>query len=306
LLALVGLSLYGIYQYLTMPSWDAYWMHNSGMGSIGRPQPFQVRVFSTMNSPGSFSAYLMAGLLLALPARGVLRLPAIASGTTALLLSLVRTSWLGLAVGLVFLLLFGRSMRARFGIVAGLICLPIVLMAIGKLPGSDQLVGKRIGTVSTLQSDDSFNARGAGYRDFFSRDLGENPLGSGLGVAGRYQSYLDHRHVRYIDSAVIEIGTALGVLGGGVYLIASLNAAVIACWRSSLSADPFCSSCGAIVAAQTIGLIGGSMTIGESGMLFWIAAGFCLAPHSPGAPDPRRGFTVQLPTGAIAGVREHS
>ncbi|WP_233476397.1 hypothetical protein [Paenibacillus sonchi] len=48
----VLVAIYGIVQYLTVPPWDAFWMKNADMMSIGTPYPLEIRVFSTLNSPG--------------------------------------------------------------------------------------------------------------------------------------------------------------------------------------------------------------------------------------------------------------
>ena len=45
-------GLYGMYQFVSPPLWDINWMQRSGMTTIGRPVPFEVRVFGTMHSPG--------------------------------------------------------------------------------------------------------------------------------------------------------------------------------------------------------------------------------------------------------------
>ncbi|MEO1591177.1 MAG: O-antigen ligase domain-containing protein, partial [Cyanobacteria bacterium J06632_22] len=57
---------YGLFQYLVAPGWDRYWMVNSEMPVIGSPEPLQVRVFSTLNSPGPFAQVMSAGLILLL------------------------------------------------------------------------------------------------------------------------------------------------------------------------------------------------------------------------------------------------
>ncbi len=86
---LLVMGLYGLYQFFVMPAWDAYWMSNAGMGSIGTPFPFEVRVFSTLNSPGPFATVIMAGLLLLLRTPGILRWGAAAVGLATFLASLL-------------------------------------------------------------------------------------------------------------------------------------------------------------------------------------------------------------------------
>ena len=49
-------GIYGVYQYLVAPEWDRLWLINSGdlVISMGKPEPLMIRVWSTMNSPGTF------------------------------------------------------------------------------------------------------------------------------------------------------------------------------------------------------------------------------------------------------------
>ena len=99
---------------------------------------------------------------------------------------------------------------------------------------------------------------------------------------------MDHGQALVVDGAVIEIGLSLGVFAGGAYLLAVLATAGIACWRSMRSGDTFLSSCGAIVASLTLVLVGGNVAVGESGILFWVAASFCLAPIRLASRVPAR------------------
>ena len=286
--ALVVLSAYGIAQFILAPRWDTLWMIESKLLSIGFPKPFEIRVFGTMNSPASLAGYLMAGLLWIVPSRSVMRPVSIGLGLVALLLTLVRTAWLGLAVGVVFLVLLGASARARLSIVVGVFCLPIVLLGVAQIPTGADIINTRLASLSEVGNDTSFLDRSSEYSDFFNYVLPQAPLGSGFGTNGAYQGYVDsHSAAAIVDGAILEIGAALGVFAGGAYLLAILATSAIACWNSVRSRDTFLSSCGAIVAALTLSLIAGTVTIGEGGILFWLAAGFCLARQPGRAAAPR-------------------
>ena len=58
LVAVPILGLYGIYQFIAPPVWDTNWLTNVSLTdlnpSFGQPEPFQIRVWSTMNTPGPF------------------------------------------------------------------------------------------------------------------------------------------------------------------------------------------------------------------------------------------------------------
>ena len=55
---------YGIYQYRSAREWDGKWLVNSGMlGFQGLPEPFGIRVWSTMDSGEPFAAVMAGGLV---------------------------------------------------------------------------------------------------------------------------------------------------------------------------------------------------------------------------------------------------
>ncbi len=60
------MGMYGVYQFFFLAPWNAFWMENSSLTSIGVPERMGMRVFSTMNTPQPFSDYLAFGLLLSL------------------------------------------------------------------------------------------------------------------------------------------------------------------------------------------------------------------------------------------------
>jgi hypothetical protein len=109
------IGVYGIFQYVAPPSWDRYWMVSAQMTSIGVPEPFGVRVFSTMNSPSSFATYVGTGLLLFGFCRSGWRTAVMAIPCSlGLLLSLYRTAWLGLLVGIIFCFFSRRRAAVLF------------------------------------------------------------------------------------------------------------------------------------------------------------------------------------------------
>jgi hypothetical protein len=49
---------YGLVQFVVLPAWDRRWMISSGLTSIGKPAPFEVRVFGMSDSPGPYAVLL--------------------------------------------------------------------------------------------------------------------------------------------------------------------------------------------------------------------------------------------------------
>lgn len=246
--------------------------------TIGLPSPYSVRVFGTMNGPGSLANYLVAGILVLLPLAGPWRYPGLALGIVALVLTLVRTSWLALLVGLVVLLIADRTMRSRATVVAALCCIPLLappLLAV--VPEAGRLVSSRFETLTSVDQDESFMERNNSYRTFLVEQLPDNLLGSGLGASGAYQSYLDKSNTNYVDGALLDIGNAFGLLG--IFYIVGVVLLGSASIRHGLAgADPFVLSCAAIVLSDLLAMVGGITSIGEMGFLFWIAIGFSLRP----------------------------
>ena len=60
----VGVAAYGIWQYFTIPAWDAMWLVQSNMvGYMGLPEPQKMTCFSTMNERGVCSGFLGMAML---------------------------------------------------------------------------------------------------------------------------------------------------------------------------------------------------------------------------------------------------
>jgi hypothetical protein len=276
-MAVVLTCLYGLFQYVRVPPWDVYWMQHvkSVLTTIGKPEPFMVHVFSTMNSPGSFAIFLTAALLFVLPTRSLLRWPALILGCTTLLLTFNRTSWIALLCGIAYLFVTRSSRRARSSIVGVMAAIPLVLLIIQQMPQADVIIGRRIDTLTRLDSDTSYIERNAMYRRFFLVQFSNNLAGQGIGATGQYQSYMDKRGVQYADGEVVEVGGALGLVGV-VYMLVIFVIVWIVGWAGLTEANGFVASCGAVAFAYTFALAGGTVTIGENGLMFWIAVGFCL------------------------------
>ena len=58
------MGAYGVWQYMVAPAWDGFWIESTGLLTFGKPEPRQIRVFSTMHSNGPFAVTMMAALLL--------------------------------------------------------------------------------------------------------------------------------------------------------------------------------------------------------------------------------------------------
>ncbi|MCP6629682.1 hypothetical protein NL507_31260, partial [Klebsiella pneumoniae] len=81
----------------------AEWVNNVrllGFDSVGVPGAFSLRVFSTMNAPGSMAAYLMIALLIAMSRSFSISVPVMIACALGLALAQYRTLWGATSLGL--------------------------------------------------------------------------------------------------------------------------------------------------------------------------------------------------------------
>ncbi|MPZ18551.1 MAG: hypothetical protein GEV06_11650 [Luteitalea sp.] len=262
---------YGIYQYTTAPPWDTSWMINAEMGTIGLPEPFGIRVFSTMHSPGALAPFLGMALLLWIAKPRARDIPAAGIAGVTLLLSNVRSAWVACLVGVLFLVAALRpAQRLRVGLTVGL-----AIVLAGPLfvtPEMAERFDARIATFGQLGEDSSARARITGHQlalDLVTR----RPLGLGMGQISRtIESYISIR-----DSTIVAALVQFGLVGSLFYFMA-LWLVFMQIWkyyRRAASADSVGLACGglALLAMAPLGVV----AAGPTGMLFWLVAGLAIA-----------------------------
>lgn len=293
LLALVWgglvLGLYGLVQYLVLPAWDAAWMRDSQLESIGAPFPRMVRVFGTLNHPGTYAQYVGAAVLAALATRSSLRGPALVAAAIGTLLSLVRAMWGAMAIGLlIYLMLANAKQKANLIMaLAGMTVVTVALIAV--TPLGDTVI-RRVDTLSSTTSDASYLERADLYNRF-SSTIFSSIMGVGLGQTGVVSTHLSGQDpnavdaVTVIDSGLLEILFTFGI-AGLVFLIA-IGSLLMQAWPSRF--NPF--GVAAIVVAMTCPplLFFGNPLVAATGMMFYPFAALArlnrwpLEPHIAGA-----------------------
>ncbi len=218
---------YGIYQYFVAPEWDTAWMISSTMTSIGNPVAGEIRVFSTLNAPGPMANYLAASLVVLAANRSVLRWVAALPATATLLLSLVRSGWGGLVVGLFAMLMMGPPrLKARW-LLSILLTAVVAVPLLSMLPFADTVV-QRFATIANVEDDTSFQVR-ASFIDAMLNATFVNPIGRGMGATGagtRLASASgDLGEYGNFDSGVLDIFYTFG--WGGFIVIGALVTIVV-------------------------------------------------------------------------------
>ncbi len=218
-------AIYGIIQFVSVLPWDAYFMKEAPIGSIGFPVPFQVRVFATMNSPGSLAAMLSTGLLLMLPrVRGIIWIV----GMIALSLTTQRAALAALLVALLVIGVTSKDRTLRLNLLKMLGCVAVASLLMLSVPGAADKLVSTVGSVSHLQDNNSAQERWAQYEDVMPL-LDSDKLGRGLGWETN-PFYLSVGNATAVDSGLIDIFVSLGVVGGFCFLFA-LVSLVVQGWR---------------------------------------------------------------------------
>lgn len=287
---------YGVVQFVVAPPWDAQWLRDVDdvAQSFGRPFPLQIRVFSTVNDPGSLAVVLTFALLWLLVRRRthLVGQLALVVGAACLALTLVRSAWIALAVAVAYVIVRGWVRPGR--VVVAVAALAALLTVAGTV--AEPVVQRFTSSTSSGASDESFQARAA----FAASQLGPaltSPVGEGLGSTGtavRRDSGGDQRFAN-TDSGYLE---ALRTWGGplGLVLLLSLLAAVASLsWRVA----PGARGAAAFLATVPVQLIFSGVWTGTAGVLFWV----CLAALAGPGADLGPGVGDHAPPRFLRGRR---
>ena len=278
------LAIYGCYQFINPLIWDRVWMVSSGMYSVGRAFPFEVRVFSMVNSPLNFATILVAGLFIALSSRGLARVLSLSIGAIALLLSLVRSVWIAGVLGFLVYLYSVPVRAARRFLMAGALSLLVIGMVPLFVPEDIMgptwtLLEKRFLTFTDLGQDVSYKDR-ASFLDNISTVVVESPQGYGLGSTGVSSTLADAGDgIRDFDNGVFAVLYSLGWFGG-VGLFASAIAIMISIVPRRETVDDTMAKAARAVAFTSLILMAGSNVFeGVNAAILWGALGLVVASH---------------------------
>lgn len=260
---LLVMGTYGIYQFLVAPEWDRLWMVGSGMdSSAGSPVPLGMRVWSTLNSQGPYADYAATGLLILLSCEGSLVVPAASVGALSLLLSLVRTAWLGWIAAMLSLIV-SLTPKQKFRIVIAVTIFIIVMIPLINMEPFSKVILGRLETMTNLQSDGSGQARQLTYALLIDDALSE-VVGQGIGSFDT-------------DSAVIVLFMNLGWIGVIPYVGSLIIGSVMIFIEKSNKHDLMIPIIRGILIKSLLFLLASPTMRGAQGMLLWGFLGLGLA-----------------------------
>lgn len=183
----VFVAAYGVVQYVYAPPWDVMWMQavQRDIIAIGKPEPYGIRVFSTMGAPLQCSLFLMTALVPMLVEPRWRRLTGyVMAGLIgyALLLTITRTAWVALAAGVLFYFLTTKGVKKIQALAGTLVVAALIWLALPYLPGYETISG-RIESMTELKTDTSATARQSLARTAWDA-ISKNPVGTGMGSFG--------------------------------------------------------------------------------------------------------------------------
>lgn len=267
-------GVYGVVQYLVAPEWDRFWLIKTEITTFGTPEPFGIRVWSTMHSSGPFAATMMAGLLLLFSSKDPLRIPAAAAGYLAFLLTLIRTMWGAWLLG-VITLITSLKLRLQIRLIITILVMAVCVFPLTTIDPFSKIINARLQTFSNLENDTSLNERA----NIYDRNLNlalSTDLGEGIGNTYKINEQGVLQEV-VVDSGILDILFTLGWFGAIPYLYGILQLMFTLFKYPEARFDPFMSAARAISFSIFVTLIIANVIIGVTGVLFWGFLGIGMA-----------------------------
>ena len=270
-------GLYGVFQFVTAPQWDLQWLEMTRIVSMGDPEPFGLRVWSTLHSPSPFATLMASAILLLAVTKSKWAFPVSVIGYLSLLLTFVRSAWGGWLVGL-FALIASLKPKPQIRLLGMFFTIMIVLLPLTML--SEDIrnpVVDRFESLTILDQDTSFNARIGHYE----RDLEialTRVVGRGMGSSFIINPSTGKVEIIALDSGIFDSFFTLGWVGSVLYL-SSIFVLLQKCFQrgGSSTSDPFAIAARSISLSIISQLALSSLMLGFSGMLMWSMIGICLA-----------------------------
>ena len=265
------MGAYGIWQYLVAPEWERFFLREITATSFGKPEPLGIRVFSSLDSPQTFAAVMMAGIILLWTNPKILRNLSAGVGHLSFLLSMARSLWLSWILGM---LIFVPSLKARFQmrLVVSVMVASLFIVPILSIEPFSTVIGDRLESLSNTKNDTSANDRAEGYSDLIGLAVTEF-VGKGLG------SNVESDSLGSKDSGILSMLFSLGWFGSIPYLTGMFLLFFKLFQDSKASLDPFVSAARAI-ALTTFAQMGLNVPmISSFGMVLWGFIGIGMSAH---------------------------
>jgi hypothetical protein len=233
---LYGLPVVAAYaitqRYLPRTPWDQNWLATTDFNSIGGRGSDTLRVFGTVNSPGTLAAVLGLSLLCYLTVTRHRGWAIVGAGILVVALSLtsVRAAWYALiAAGLAHVIASrGQSARLIFGTGAVVV---VAALALSPVNETARDTVNRFESIAHLSRDTSATERQTTFRNLFPKAV-RAPLGHGLGSAGESTKLGGDTSLRAPDNGYLSLMYQVGPVGFTLVMIA-LGIILVAAWNGA-------------------------------------------------------------------------
>ncbi len=285
-------GLYGLYQFFFMTPWDIAWMEASNLTSIGTPEPYGVRVFSTLNTPQPYADYLIFGLLMCLTSNRRLRFFVAPIAILNLGLTMSRSSWVAAVVAFCYVALTLTAKQRMQLIAIGAACFALLSIAT-LVPEINDILTQRLQTFQNLKDDGSANDRIQSQREAVQL-FSITPFGLGFGAdAGLRPAPPSHGHaaLNYVtisDNGIEEMALTMGWFASIVFLV-GFGGSVLAIFR--FPASPGVTMPRAMVLALLIQIPVLGIFPGVSGFFLWTSIAMAFSEGM----RPRAASVARLP-----------
>lgn len=266
------LALYAFRQYfLTLPQWDEVWFKTAEINSAGSPDAGRIRVWSTLNSPGTFGLVCSVATIAFVSVRRLT--PAHVAGALfvigALALTYARSAWAGLVFAILVIALVSRGAALKRVLVLG--ALLVVAAPIAFSGSAGAALTDRVSTFGTLGSDESAQARQTTPLQLLPVAVAQ-PLGLGVGQAGE-ATRLQGTGFRYTDNGYLSLMFQVGPFGF-LLVMTAFAMTLRSAWRSARRRPNHTDilACG-MLAFFFLTLFAGDQLYGVLGMFLWYAGG---------------------------------
>lgn len=268
----IVLSIYGIFQFIFAPEWDKFWLITTSLNSRGKPEPFGIRVWSTMSAAHHVSIPLIESFIFLLCySSNFLTYIILALTFLTLLLTRVRTAWLSLVICFV---LFLPSLRIKnqLTIILGISSIfSAVILAFLSINELTEVIAQRFDSFYYLTTDKALGLRVEGY-DQLLDSLVFDLVGKGFG--GSIQQYVQ---LSDGDSSFLSMLLWFGLLGTLTYIIGiSLCLYRIFSYKS-VQKDNFLSATRSLSLGLLPMCFTGQIFASGSGFFYWIILSAALA-----------------------------
>jgi O-antigen ligase len=280
---LVGMPLIAAYaiaqRYLPMTPWDQHWLDTTDFSSIRTGRDNSVRVFGSLNSPGTLAALLSLALLacLTIVRHRTLAIGGAALLTVALSLTYVRAAWYALVLAGIAHVIASRGQSAR--VVLGAAAVTVVAaLALSPVSGAARDVVNRFESITNLGADRSVTDRSTSFSQLAPTAAGR-PQGHGLGTAGESTKLSGDTDLRFPDNGYLSLMYQVGPLGF-VLVLAAMAIVLVAAWNGARARAPG-QELRLLLFAMLIFIVfllpSGDAFYGASGVVLWFIAGQVLA-----------------------------